>query len=71
MTPNPILEELYAARDKLLVDAGGDVHKYLQGVREREAASGCLLKPAQQDQGCICQEAQDQPVAVGPAARSE
>ncbi|NOY41831.1 MAG: hypothetical protein GXP26_08350 [Planctomycetes bacterium] len=44
MAHNPILEELYAAREKLLADAGGDVHKFLEGVREREAASGQLLK---------------------------
>lgn len=43
MTRNPILEELYAAREKLLADAGGDAHKYLEGVRERERASGRLL----------------------------
>ena len=43
MTPNPILEELYAIREKLLADAGGDLQKYLAGVREREAASGRLL----------------------------
>ena len=45
MAHNPILEELYAIREKLLADAGGDIHKYLAGVREREAASGRLLKP--------------------------
>jgi len=45
MTRNPIFEELYAARAKLLADAGGDVHKYLEGVRERERASGRLLEP--------------------------
>lgn len=44
MARNPILEELYAAREKLLADAGGDVHKFLEGVRERESASGRLLK---------------------------
>ena len=44
MTHNPILEELYAIREKLLADAGGDVQTYLAGVREREAASGRLLK---------------------------
>ena len=43
MTNNPVLEELYAAREKLLADAGGDAHKYLDGVRERERASGRLL----------------------------
>lgn len=45
MVHNSILEEIYAARDKLLADAGGDVHKYLEGVRAREAASGRLLPP--------------------------
>ena len=44
MSHNPILEKLYAIREKLLADAGGDIHKYLAGVREREAASGRLLK---------------------------
>ena len=48
MTHNPILEELYAIREKLLADAGGDVQKYLAGVRQREAASGRLLKPTSQ-----------------------
>jgi hypothetical protein len=48
MNRNPILEELYAAREKLLADAGGDVHKYLEGVRKREAVSGRLLQPTPQ-----------------------
>lgn len=48
MTPNPILEELCAAREKLLADAGGDAHKYLEGVRERERASGRLLSAEEQ-----------------------
>jgi len=60
MTRNPILEELYAARAKLLADAGGDVHKYLEGVRERERASGRLLEPcAQRTKDCA--EAADAP----------
>jgi hypothetical protein len=48
MTNNPILEELYAAREQLLADAGGDAHKYLEGVRERERASGRLLTAEEQ-----------------------
>jgi hypothetical protein len=44
MNENPILDELYEARAKLLADAGGDVHKYLEGVRRRETASGRLLQ---------------------------
>jgi hypothetical protein len=43
MTHNPILEELYAIRERLLADAGGDLHKFLVGVRDREAASGRVL----------------------------
>ena len=48
MTRNPILEELYAAREKLLADAGGDAGKYLEGVRERERKSGRLLSAEEQ-----------------------
>ncbi len=48
MTHNPILEELYAAREKLLADAGGNAHQYLEGVRERERASGRLLSAEEQ-----------------------
>jgi hypothetical protein len=48
MSENPILEEIYAAREKLLADAGGDVHKYLEGVRKREQASGLLRDPNNQ-----------------------
>jgi hypothetical protein len=53
MTHNPILEELYTIREKLFADAGGDIQRYLAGVREREAASGRLLKPtSQRTNGC-------------------
>ena len=44
MTKNPMLEEIYAIREQLLADAGGDFDKFLAGLREREAASGRLLK---------------------------
>jgi hypothetical protein len=43
MTDNPILDELYAIRERLLAEAGGDLHRFLAGVRDREAASGRLL----------------------------
>ena len=43
MNPNPILEELYAIREKLLADSGGNLQEYLSGVRRREAASGRLI----------------------------
>jgi hypothetical protein len=44
MSHNPILEELYAVRERLLADAGDDVQKFLAGLREREAGSGRLLR---------------------------
>jgi hypothetical protein len=71
MPDNPILEEIYAAREKLLADAGGDVHRYLEGVRKRELASGLLRDPNQQrTKHCI--EVADQPLPDGgtsPATR--
>ena len=39
MTKNPILDELYAAREKLLTDAGGDLDQLVAGIRERQARS--------------------------------
>ena len=64
MPDNPILEEIYAAREKLLADAGGDVHRYLEGVREREQASGLLREPSmQRTEHCI--EVADQPLPDG------
>ena len=54
MPDNPILEEIYAAREKLLADAGGDLHRYLEGVRKREQASGLLRDPnKQRTKDCI------------------
>ncbi len=44
MPRNPILDELHAIRERLLADAGGDLHRFLAGVREREAVSGRLLR---------------------------
>ncbi len=43
MNCNPILEDLYAAREKLLRDAGGDIHQYVQEARKRALASGRQL----------------------------
>jgi hypothetical protein len=40
MSPNPILEEIYAARQKLLADFDGDVHAYIEDARRRALASG-------------------------------
>lgn len=40
MPTNPILEEIYAARDQLLADCDGDVHAYIEEARKRALASG-------------------------------
>ena len=40
MTKNPILDELRAAREKLLTDAGGDLDQLVAGIQAREAKSG-------------------------------
>ena len=48
MNHNPIPEDLYAAREKLLVDAGGDIHKYVQEARGRALASGRPLAESNQ-----------------------
>ena len=39
-TRNPILEEIYSAREKLLMDFKGDIHAYIQDARLRALASG-------------------------------
>lgn len=46
MTNNPILEEIYAAREKFLADAGGDLGEYVKQARARALASGKKLVPA-------------------------
>ena len=41
MTPrNPILEEIYAARKRLLAEFKGDVHAYIEDARQRALALG-------------------------------
>jgi hypothetical protein len=39
MPHNPILEEVYAARVKLLAEHNGDVHSYVEAARKRALAS--------------------------------
>jgi hypothetical protein len=39
MTPNPILEELYAVRAQLLAEAGGDLHRLAQEANRRAVES--------------------------------
>ena len=53
MPRNPILEEIYAARDKLLADCNGDVHAYVQEARQRALDSGRpIATPKQRTKRC-------------------
>jgi hypothetical protein len=53
MPRNPILEEIYAARDKLLADCHGDVHAYVEQARQRALASGRpIATPKQRTKAC-------------------
>lgn len=49
MKRNPILEELHAIREHLLTESGGDFQKFLDGLRQREAASGRLRLPTNEE----------------------
>ena len=40
MGRNPILDELHAARQKLLTSCGNDIHRYVEEARKRALASG-------------------------------
>ena len=57
MTNNPILEEIYAAREKLLADAGGDLGEYVKQARARALASGKKLVPAKKPQQDVLEPA--------------
>ncbi len=68
MNQNPILDELYAIRERLLADVGGDLQKFLAGVRDREAASGRLA--GQRDERVPEPDASLTNGCSGPAAQS-
>lgn len=40
MSTNSILDELHATREKLLAQAGNDLHRYVEEARKRALASG-------------------------------
>ena len=53
MSTNPILDELHATREKLLAEAGGDLHRYVEEARQRAVASGRpIAEPTQRTNGC-------------------
>ena len=60
MADNPILEEIYAARDQILADHKGDVHAYVQDARQRALASGRpIATPKQRSRRCTGAADQD------------
>ncbi len=63
---NKILDELHAARAKLLEDAGGDLKRYIREADERLKASGRPIcqapqkyQAAPEEDGLICGKALD------------
>lgn len=53
MSTNPILDELHVTRAKLLAEAGGDLHRYVEEARERALASGRpIAEPTQRTIRC-------------------
>lgn len=48
MSHNPILEELYAARDEILAEYEGDLEAYIRSAGERMKASGHPIANVQQ-----------------------
>jgi hypothetical protein len=54
MSTNPILDELHATRAKLLAEAGGDLHRYVEEARARALASGRpIAEPTQRTIRCV------------------
>ena len=53
MARNEILDEIYAAREALLAQHGGDVHAYIEAARKRAIESGRLIAaPKQRTKDC-------------------
>ena len=48
MTRNEILEEIYAAREALLAEHGGDVHAYVKAAHRRTLESGRPIAASKQ-----------------------
>ena len=43
---DPVVAEIHAIRAQMLAECGGDYEKFLEGVRERQRASGRKVIPA-------------------------
>ena len=54
MARNEILDEIYAAREALLVEHDGDLHAYVEAARQRALASGRIIAaPKQRRKRCV------------------
>jgi len=54
MKSNPILDEIYDTREKLLAEHGGDLHAYIEAARKRAIESGRPIhQPKQRTQPFI------------------
>lgn len=64
MTSNPILDEIYTIRQKLLADHNGDLHAYVEAARKRALESGRpVVQPKQRTTHCT--EVAEQPFRDG------
>lgn len=43
---DPVVAEIHAIRAQMLAECGGDYEKFMEGVRERQRASGRKVIPA-------------------------
>jgi hypothetical protein len=65
---DPVVGEIHAIRAKMLADCGGDPHKLMQQVRDRQKASGrqIISRPsAARRESQECADAADREVPKG------
>lgn len=61
MKSNPILDEIYDTREKLLAEHGGDLHAYVEAARKRALESGrAIYQPKKRTNHCT--KVADQPL---------
>jgi len=52
MTKNPILDELYSIRERLLADAGGTLEGLVAKIQADQKASGSTVRKSRRTRGC-------------------
>jgi len=69
MQPDSILEELWAVKDKLAREAGYDVNRFVQNLRQWELAhpqNGCLIRNAEELRQFVAEEERKRAAASVP-----